>query len=114
VLEERQNVGVIRLGLLPIDLRATTVGARGEIFLDLHRDVNYAWSGNPCLMHRRWWEKVGPFPVSLAPGETEVAYDGRLRRMVDTAPAIWRPIDLGSYSPFGHIGDEQSYEKEKS
>jgi len=112
VLEERKDIGVIRLGLLPINLRAMTVGARGEIFLDIDKSVNYAWSGNPCLMHRRWWDKVGPFPVDLAPGETEVAYDGRLRRMQD-APAIWRPIDLGSYSPFGHIGDEQSYEKEK-
>lgn len=107
ILEESPSVGVIRLGLLPIELRGRTVGARGEIFLNIDKGVNYAWSGNPCLMHRRWWTDIGQFPVGLTAGQTEVVYDNRLRGYSGRLD-ILRPVNLGSYSPFAHIGEEKA------
>ena len=107
VLYDRKDVGMMRLGLLPIDLIMTTAGYNGRIYQHMHKNVPYCYSGNPGLIHRRFHEDYGYYDETVGPGDCEVEMDWHVR---DTeGPAIWRPNELGDYGVFAHIGEEQSY-----
>jgi len=107
VLEELPNIGCVRLGLLPINLDIQTHGYQGRIYQHILKMRQYTWSGNPCLVHRRFHEAYGYFSEKpLSPGDTELSLDGSVRRR--EGPAIWRPNELGDYGPFIHIGTEQA------
>jgi len=107
VLEKKNEVGAIRLGLLPINLDIQTHGFEGRIYQDILKTRQYTWSGNPCLVHHRFHKAYGFFAEKkLSPGDTELSMDNSVRRY--QGPAIWRPNELGDYGPFQHIGEVQS------
>jgi hypothetical protein len=104
LLQERADVGTVRLSGLPTGLHCETVGHNGIHYLDILKDRQYCWSGNPSLNHRRHFETYGGFPTDprVLVGDCELHHDGRVRRLA--GPAIWRPVDLLAWGVFGHIG----------
>jgi hypothetical protein len=108
LLLEKPEVGMIRLGGLPVGLDLHSVGYDGIHYLRVEPTTSYQWSGNPSIRHRRFAEFYGPFPEGKSPGDTEVAYDHQVRKKPD-GPEIWWPLQVGGYGVFAHIGQEQSY-----
>lgn len=107
VFDGMPQVGAIRLGLLPIMLDIQTYGFEGRIYQHILKHRQYTWSGNPCLVHRRFHDVYGYFAEKkLSPGDTELSLDNQVRRM--DGPVVWRPNELGDYGPFKHIGEVQS------
>jgi len=106
LLNDLPNVGCIRLGLLPIKLDIHTMGYDGRIYQHIRKSTQYVWSGNPCLVHRRFHDYYGMFRHGLTPGDSELSLDDKVRRK--DGPYVWRPNALGDYGPFRHIGEEQS------
>lgn len=106
LLVERADVGMIRLGLMPIDLELNSVGYGGRMYLNVQKGTPYAFSGNPHLKHERF-TAYGPYPTGKNPGDTEIAYDRQIR--AQEGPAIWWPLAIGDDPHFGHIGEVQSY-----
>jgi len=106
LLMDLTNVGCIRLGLLPIKLDIHTMGYGGKIYQHIRKSTQYVWSGNPCLVHRRFHEYYGFFSHGLTPGDSELSLDAKVR--AKEGPYVWRPNELADYGPFKHIGTEQS------
>lgn len=105
-LEEKPEWGIVRLGLLPINLNCFSVGHNGIHYLQMYRNMQYAYSGNPLIMHKRFWDHYGVYPVDLSPGDTELGYDAKFRAR--SGPEIVWPVDLGGWSVFQHIGERKS------
>jgi len=106
LLIEKTEVGMIRLGHMPIDLTLHTTGFAGNMYARVDKGCNYAFSGNPHLKHDRF-ASLGHYPEGKNPGETEIAYDYQVRQKAQ--PEIWWPLLIGDNPPFGHIGQVQSY-----
>lgn len=102
------DIGMIRLGRLPKDLDCKSEGYNGSIFLSIQRTMPYMFSGNPSLRHRRFHDKYGSYAEGLYPGDTEIAFDNRMREHDCPIKIVW-DVDLGAYGPFGHIGKARSY-----
>lgn len=118
LLWKRGDIGMIRLGLMPIDLKLFSVVVKDQdfgdrIFFDCLPETNYAYSGNPGLVHKRLHDAAGYFHTSKNPGEIEVDFDYRIRQaMLNGGPRIWWPLELGKYGTYGvwdHIGRVKSY-----
>lgn len=107
LLCDREDVGCIRLGHMPIDLDLESKGYDGRMYLDVKKTRHYAFSGNPHLKHTRFMD-YGLYPIGQNPGNTEVAYDHQVRSK--DGAAIWWPLLIGDSPPFGHIGEHQSYD----
>lgn len=105
-LDQREDWGIVRLGLLPVGLDSISVGHAGIHYLRYYRTTQYAYSGNPLIMHIRFWRHYGKYHLDFPPGMTEVEYDGRFREK--QGPEIVWPVDLGGWGVFGHIGKEKS------
>lgn len=118
LLESNDKVGMVRLGLMPINLNLRSVGwydkdNQGHIFFDCLPTSPYAYSGNPGLIHKRMHDQVGYFHETHNPGDIEIDFDSRVRQnMVNGGCRIWYPLELGKYGTYGafsHIGDVKSY-----
>lgn len=107
LLEENGDVGMVRLGHMPINLDLRSVGYDGRMYLHVRKSQQYAYSGNPHLKHVRFNEVYGGLPTGMNPGETEVAYDHHVR--FTAGPQIWWPLAIGDRFIWSHIGAEQSY-----
>jgi hypothetical protein len=107
VLNTHDEIGMVRLAQLPIGLNCKTIGIDGRMYLQMFRDMQYAFSGNPSLRHRRFRETYGAYTERLSPGNTELAYDAQFR--TKTGCEIVRPNELGDWGLFGHIGAVKSY-----
>jgi len=107
MLNNRDDIGVVRLGHMPINLDLESMGHDGRMYLDVKFNRQYAFSGNPHLKHKRAWSKWGPYPVGLNPGNTEISYDGQIRR-IGGLKIVW-PLAIGDRFLFAHIGEEKSY-----
>jgi len=107
LLMENEKVGMIRLGHLAINLNMTSMGHDGIHYLQMWRNMQYGFSGNPSLRHRRFADAYGPYNEEVGPGDTELDYDTKWRNI--SGPEIWWPVDLGGWGIFSHIGEEQSY-----
>lgn len=108
LLNRHEDIGMVRLGLLPIDLKLYSIGRDGIMYLDVSKESNYAFSGNPHLKHKRFGE-YGFYPERLNPGQTEITYDYQIRHGDGFSKIVW-PVDLGSMGAWSHIGEIQSYE----
>lgn len=119
VLMDNEKVGMIRLGLVPINLRLntvvqktfTSVGYDQNIYLNVSRETQYCFSGHPSLVHARFHEAYGMFDEEANPGQCELNMDASVRRKPD-GPDIWIPWKLGAYGTWGawgHIGEKKSY-----
>lgn len=87
----------------------TNVGYTEEIYLVSGKQNSYAYSGHPCLIHKRLHDEFGYFEEGITPGEVEVKFDDAVRQKL--FPSIVFPWDMGKYGTWGiwdHIGKEKS------
>ncbi len=108
LLQEDDSVGMIRLGRLTAEERATTFSAVGKLWWRMEKGSNsYIFSGNAALRHKRFATAYGPYKTGLTPGRTELA----MCHAFDTRPGpdIACPAWLSTSQTFQHIGDSQSY-----
>lgn len=108
LLEEREDIGIVRLGHLAVGSTVEIVGYDGIHYLEYMRGRQYCYSGNPYLRHRRFSEDYGMFAENLNPGEMELAMDAAFQAKTDSCK-IWRPADIPGWGVFGHIGTEKTW-----
>lgn len=107
-----KDIGCVRLGLLPINLDLFTIGdvPGDSIYLEVGKKRQYTFSGNPCLVHRRFHEAYGMFPVDRAPGDTELGMDAQVHKDGPKIVVPWDMGDKGRWGYFAHNGTEKSIE----
>lgn len=108
LLLERDEVGMVRLGVLNLDIKGRTWGHDGRLYWTLdhvpHHDGTPVFTGHPSLRHVRYREVYGWYPEGLSPGDTELAYAYQYRMGPLSGPAILWPVNYPAYGLFGHIG----------
>jgi len=108
LLMETHEVGMVRLGVLNLDMRGRSWAHGGRVYWKLdkepHLEGTPVFTGHPSLRHRRYRHVYGDYPVGLTPGETELAYAYQFRWGAQDAPAIVWPADYPANGLFGHIG----------
>ncbi|KKK56164.1 hypothetical protein LCGC14_3067280 [marine sediment metagenome] len=107
------EVGMVRLGYMAVGLDLHSVGHDGVHYLRVEKSQPYAYSGNPSIRHRRYFDAYDWYPkkAKTNPGDCEIWHDAKFRKK--DGPQIWWPMDLplgGWGGGFGHIGQEPSYE----
>ncbi len=108
LLMETAEIGMVRLGVLNLDIRARSWAHGGRVYWKLdrepHIDGTPVFTGHPSLRHRRYRAAYGDYPVGLMPGDTELAYAWQFRMGSPDAPGIVWPADYPAQGFFGHIG----------
>jgi hypothetical protein len=108
LLMETHEVGMVRLGVLNLDMRGRSWAHGGSVYWKLDREPHLegtpVFTGHPSLRHRRYRQTYGDYPEGLPPGETELAYAYQFRVGSPDAPAIVWPADYPAQGYFGHIG----------
>lgn len=108
LLMETAEVGMVRLGVLNLDMRGRSWAHGGQVYWKLDREPHLegtpVFTGHPSLRHRRYREVYGGYPEGLSPGDTELAYAYQFRWAPQDAPGIVWPADYPAAGYFGHIG----------
>lgn len=108
LLMETHEVGMVRLGVLNLDVRGRTWAHGGHVYWKLdhepHLEGTPVFTGHPSLRHRRYRDVYGSYPEGLTPGETELAYAYQFRMGPQDGPGIVWPADYPAQGFFGHIG----------
>jgi hypothetical protein len=108
LLMETHEVGMVRLGVLNLDMRGRSWAHGGRVYWKLDREPHLegtpVFTGHPSLRHRRYRQAYGDYPTGLMPGDTELAYAWQFRIGSPDAPAIVWPADYPAQGFFGHIG----------
>lgn len=102
LLQDQNDVGLVRLGYLSVGLEMEVVGSKNKVYLDIKKERQYCYAGHPYLAHGRFHESYGFFAKGLIPGDTELEFDGRMRKT--TGPMVWYPAEIAPHGPFAHIG----------
>ena len=110
LLMEKERVGMVRLGLMPIGLDLHSTAHDGRIYFNVKKSTSYMYSGHPGLIHKRLHDAHGYFDETMNPGEIECNFDHRIRN--EEGPEIWMPAELcrHTFGFFHHIGEVKSYE----
>jgi GT2 family glycosyltransferase len=105
LLIEKPEVGMVRMGYLPVGLHCEVVGHDGRHYLNIFKDRQYTYSGNPGIRHRRHFDSYGVYSpdTKRSAGEQEVFHDYYVRTR--EGPQVWWPVDLGGWGIFHHLGD---------
>ena len=78
LLMESAEIGMVRLGVLNLDIRGRTWAHGGLVYWKLdrepHIDGTPVFTGHPSLRHCRYHTAYGDYPIGLTPGDTELAY----------------------------------------
>jgi len=111
LLMKNHNVGMIRLGHLPIEQIGKCTGYNGIRYLEIDKNPSFQYSGNPHLKHDRFMLHYGKLPTGVDPGRCEQLYDGQVRKKRDKGPRILWPLFIGNRYLWGHIGTIHAYEK---
>jgi hypothetical protein len=108
LLMETEEIGMVRLGVLNLDIRARSWAHGGLVYWKLDREPHIegtpVFTGHPSLRHRRYRTAHGNYPEGLTPGDTELAYAYQFRWASQDAPGIVWPADYPAMGYFGHIG----------
>ena len=104
LLQEREDIGMIRLGYISPGIEAQLVSGAGRLWWKLHKGPTYTFAGHASLRHRRFCEAYGPYPTNLTPGETELWMCGKVNNT--PGPVVVVPAWTGEWGPFSHIGSE--------
>lgn len=108
LLMETNEIGLVRLGVLNLDIRGRTWAHGGKVYWKLdkepHLEGTPVFTGHPSLRHRRYLQAYGLYPEGLSPGDTELAYAWQFRIGSPDAPGIVWPADYPPLGWFGHIG----------
>lgn len=108
LLMETHEIGMVRLGVLNLDIRGRTWAHGGRVYWKLDREPHIegtpVFTGHPSLRHRRYRQAYGEYPVGLTPGDTELAYAYQFRVGSPDAPGIVWPAEYPPLGLFGHIG----------
>jgi|ERR1051325_735329 hypothetical protein len=109
LLMETSEVGMVRLGVLNLDIRARTWAHSGRVYWKLDKEPHIegtpVFTGHPSLRHKRYRDAYGWYPEGLGPGDTELAYAYQFRMGRQDAPGIVWPADYPSQGLWGHIGE---------
>jgi hypothetical protein len=108
LLMETHEIGMVRLGVLNLDVRGRTWAHGGQVYWKLdhepHLEGTPVFTGHPSLRHRRYRQAYGDYPEGLLPGETELAYAYQFRQGSQDGPGIVWPAEYPPSGLFGHIG----------
>lgn len=104
------TIGMIRFGTLTLGMQCEVIGRYGRLYLQISKQRQYAYSGNPHLRHVRLNQAVGLYNevIEPSPGDVEIDFDYRFRQVEGIE--IVRPADLPGLGIFQHIGSVQSYD----
>lgn len=109
LLMETDAIGMVRLGVLNLDVRGRTWGHGDRVYWKLDKEPHIegtpVFTGHPSLRHRRYRDAYGWYPEGLGPGDTELAYAYQFRMGPQDAPGIVWPADYPSQGLWGHIGE---------
>jgi len=107
LLENHDNIGMVRMGYLQIRMRGAAEGYDGKLYLNLDRVPDApTFTGHPSLRHRRFRDAYGPYREGLRPGETELAYAESF--YYKEGPGILWPLSMRDHGPWHHIGEEKA------
>jgi GT2 family glycosyltransferase len=108
LLMESEEIGMVRLGVLNLDIRGRTWAHGGRVYWKLDKEPHIegtpVFTGHPSLRHRRYRGAYGDYPIGLSPGDTELAYAYQFRMGPQAAPGIVWSADYPASGLFGHIG----------
>jgi len=105
MLQERGDVGMVRLGYISPGIEGQIITSAGRLWWKLRKGSDtYVFSGHAALRHRRFIEAYQPYQEGLTPGETELWMCGTFAKK--QGPDIVLPMDTGQWGAFGHIGGE--------
>lgn len=104
LLQEREDIGMIRLGYISAELEGQVISSAGRLWWKLKKGPTYTFAGHASLRHRRFAEAYGPYPTGLTPGETELWMCGKFNGT--EGPTVALPAWTGEWGPFGHIGTD--------
>lgn len=109
LLMETDAIGMVRLGVLNLDIRGRTWGHGDRVYWKLDKEPHIegtpVFTGHPSLRHRRYRDAYGWYPEGLGPGDTELAYAYQFRTGPQDAPGIVWPADYPPGGLWGHIGE---------
>lgn len=105
MLQERGDVGMVRLGYVSPGIEGQIITSAGRLWWKLRKGSDtYVFSGHAALRHRRFIEAYQPYAEGLTPGETELWMCGTFAKK--DGPTVALPMDTGQWGAFGHIGGE--------
>lgn len=103
LLQERSEIGMVRLGYLHLDLEAEILGAAGNLWWLLKRTGHhYTFAGHPSLRHKRFYDCYGEYDEGLDIGATEDTFCSRFENKVDGPGIVW-PAWLGERIFYDHF-----------
>ena len=109
LLQQNEEIGMIRLGRLSTDLHGKTIVGGDRLWWQLDKDKQlWTWVGHAAVRHRRFHDAYGIYPEGLTPGKTELGMQSNV--MYKKGPEIVWPAWL-RYDICDHIGDGYSFKE---
>ena len=102
-----ETVGMLRFGYIQVGMRGAVINHNHDVFLDLDKNIPFAFAGHPHLKHDRFMTRYGDYPTGVNPGQTEIKYDEIVRRK--NGPRILWHIGC-HWGKFAHFGAVPAYE----
>lgn len=104
LLEESQDLGMVRLGYISPGISGKLVSGAGRLWWRLQKGETYTFTGHASLRHKRFCQVYGAYHEGLTAGETELWYCGKVNGTI--GPDVVVPAFTGEWGAFGHIGGE--------
>jgi len=107
LLQENQEIGMIRMGRLSADLHGRVIVGGDRLWWRLDKSKQlWTWVGHAAMRHRRFHDAYGVYPEGLTPGKTELGMQSQVQ--YKEGPDIVWPAWL-RYDVSDHIRDGYSF-----